>query len=97
LADVQFLYLDNDLKVSPRQLMSVAENKGLAKRQIAEVLAFFDLQPTDHPCIVLFRDLHDRDVWFVGLSDLLGQPLQQLRQSLKSWFGGVDFQRLLKV
>jgi hypothetical protein len=97
LADVQFLDLGDHSRVSPRQLMSVAENKGLAKRQVAAVLNFFELQSTDHPCIVLFRDLHDHDFWFVGLSDLLGLPVAQLRQALKSWFGGTEFRQLLRV
>lgn len=64
--------------------------------EIAKVLHRFNLQPTDHPALILFRDIKDRVIWHVGLRDLVGTPESDLRASLQTWFSGLEFKRLLK-
>jgi hypothetical protein len=66
-------------------------------KEIQTILYRFNLKNTDHPCMVFFQDLSDKNVWFVDLSDLLDVPKTQLRAAIKEWFGGSEFQTLLKA
>ena len=53
-----------------RDVFAPCLNQFQHSAEIAKVLHRFGLGPTEHPCLVLFRDLRDRDVWFVDLRDL---------------------------
>jgi hypothetical protein len=64
--------------------------------EIGKVLHRFNLNPTQHPCLVLFRDIRDAKVWFIDLSDIVGQPITELRATLKDWFGGPAFREILE-
>lgn len=97
LMDVPVLHIGDDQPLSPRQMLPSAENRGLAKQQVASVLSYFGLAPTTHPCLILFRDLHDQKFWLVELDDILGLDIPRLRLALKQWFASDFFTRLLKV
>jgi hypothetical protein len=71
-------------------------NEFLHGREIANVLRWFDLRETQHPCMILFKDLYDESVWYVDLSDLVDIPPRDLRQSLKQWFAGPSFGHMLR-
>lgn len=96
LVGEKFIHVSGHRKLSPDELLSHTPNKGLAKQQVAAVLDHFDLPPTSHPCLVLFRDLHDWNVWVVSLEDLLNLEIPELRSNLRNWFAGRDFKQLLE-
>jgi hypothetical protein len=79
-----------------RDVFAPCLNQFQHSAEIAKILHRFGLGPTEHPCLVLFCDLRDRDVWFVDLRDLRGLGEQDLGQSLQSWFGGRDFARIME-
>jgi hypothetical protein len=64
-------------------------------REVTKILRRFDLAPTDHPCLILFRDLREPRAWVIDLRDLLGREVSTLRRGLREWFGGREFQQIL--
>lgn len=64
--------------------------------EIEKILYRFNLRPTDHPSLILFKDLKDRSVWHVDMSDLVDLPERDLRNALHKWFAGPDFRNLLR-
>jgi hypothetical protein len=64
--------------------------------EIGKILRRFGLRPTDHPCLVLFRDITDREVWFVDLRDMRGESVAELGEQFQSWFGGPEFDQIMK-
>jgi len=97
LMDLPVLHVGDGQTLTPRQLLPSAQNRGLAKQQVADVLNYFGLASTAHPCLILFRDIHDPKFWLVELEDMLGLDILRLRLALKQWFAGADFKRLLRV
>jgi hypothetical protein len=79
-----------------REVFAPCLNQFQHSAEIAKILHRFGLGPTEHPCLVLFRDLTDREIWFVDLRDLRGLGQTDLGQSLQQWFGGRDFGRILE-
>ena len=79
-----------------RDVFAPCLNQFQHSAEIAKILHRFGLGPTEHPCLVLFRDLRDQDVWFVDLRDLRGLPERELGESLQSWFGGREFARIME-
>ena len=79
-----------------RDVFAPCLNQFQHSAEIAKILHRFGLGPTEHPCLVLFRDLRDRDVWFVDLRDLRGLREPDLAKSLQNWFGGRDFARMME-
>lgn len=80
-----------------REVFAPCLNQYLHTREIAQILHWFGLNPTEHPCMVLFKDLYrDRSVWYVDLRDTLNVPKYKLRISLQQWFDGSQFKKLLK-
>ncbi|SRR6266704_1671202 len=63
--------------------------------EIEKILHRFNLNPTDHPSLILFKDLKDRRIWHVDLSDLVDLPERDLRTALHRWFAGSDFRSLM--
>jgi len=85
-----------DVKKTMREVFAPPINEYLHGDEIARILSYFELEPTQHPCLVLFKNLNDTSFWYVGMGDMVNMPLQDLRTSLKSWFAGSDFKGLLK-
>ncbi len=79
-----------------RDVFAPCLNQFQHSAEIAKILHRFGLGPTEHPCLVMFRDLRDRDVWFVDLRDLRGLREADLAKSLQNWFGGRDFARMME-
>lgn len=79
-----------------RDVFAPCLNQFQHSSEIARILHRFGLEPTEHPCLVLFRDLRSRDVWFVDLRDLRGLSELDLGKSLQSWFGGRHFARIME-
>ncbi|MBV8521150.1 MAG: hypothetical protein JOY71_03290 [Acetobacteraceae bacterium] len=65
------------------------------RKEVERVLEKFCCAPTQHPCLILFKSLRQRDYWYVGLQDMLGKPIATLRTALRTWFGGKVFKRIL--
>ncbi|MCC7540566.1 MAG: hypothetical protein IT379_30395 [Deltaproteobacteria bacterium] len=63
--------------------------------EVERVLERFGCRSTDHPCLILFRSLRHQSFWFVGLDDMLGHTIEQMRNGLREWFRGPDFKRVL--
>jgi hypothetical protein len=78
-----------------RDVFAPCLNQFQHSAETAKVLYRFGLGPTEHPCLVMFRDLRDQDVWFVDLRDLRGVPARDLGKSLQDWFGGGEFARIM--
>ncbi|UIJ85280.1 hypothetical protein LZK77_16315 [Rhizobium leguminosarum] len=97
LENEPFIRVDGGRRVSPRDLVSNNQNMGLAKQQVAQVLYHFGLQPTDHPCMVMFRDLYDTNVWIIPLEELVGKEILILRKELQEFFSSGEFERLLEA
>jgi len=95
-ADAAVLDIGEGTPVSFKEILPLPGNRGLAKQHVASILSFFEIDPTKHPSIILFRDLQDRDVWLVELDDFLGLDPLALRRAFKSWFSSDDFKKLLK-
>ncbi len=85
-----------DVTKTMLEVLAPPINEYLHGDEIARILSYFELAPTQHPCLVLFKDLKDTRVWYVGMGDMVNMPVPDLRKSLKNWFGGSDFKRLLK-
>lgn len=83
-------------KLTLRDVFAPCLNQFQHSAEIAKILHRFGLGPTEHPCLVLFRDLKDRDIWFVDLRDLRGLPERDLGESLQRWFGGRDFAQIME-
>lgn len=64
--------------------------------EIEKILHRFNLRPTDHPSLILFKELKDRSIWHVDMSDLVDIPERDLRNALHRWFAGTDFRKLLR-
>jgi hypothetical protein len=79
-----------------RDVFAPCLNQFQHSAEIAKILRRFGLGPTEHPCLVLFRDLKDREFWFVDLRDLCRLPEPDLAESLKRWLGGPDFGRMME-
>jgi hypothetical protein len=79
-----------------REVFAPCLNQFQHSKEIAKVLHRFNLQPTDHPSLILFRDISDREVWHIDLRDLVDIPQRDLRAALQTWFSGNDFKQLLK-
>jgi hypothetical protein len=83
-------------KYSVTEVFSPCLNQFQHTMEIQKVLYRFNLKPTDHPCLIFFKDLQDTRAWFVGLGDLLNLPKVELRAALKEWFAGPEFRELMK-
>ena len=70
-------------------------NQFAHRAEVEKVLGKFCCTPTEHPCLILFKSLRQRKFWFVGMQDLLGQPLPRLRSAMRDWFDGKHFKRIL--
>ena len=70
-----------------RDVFAPCLNRYQRSEEIAKILRRFNAGPTEHPCLILFKDLKDRRIWFVDLRDLVGVPERQLARSLQEWFG----------
>jgi hypothetical protein len=79
-----------------RDVFAPCLNQFQHSAEIAKILRRFGLGPTEHPCLVLFRDIKDRDIWFVDLRDLRGLPERELGESLQRWFGGSEFAEMME-
>jgi hypothetical protein len=79
-----------------RNVFAPCLNQFQHSAEIAKILYRFGLEPTEHPCLILFRDLKDRDIWFVDLRDLCRLPESDLAESLKRWFGDGEFKRMME-
>ena len=80
-----------------RELFAPCLNQFQHSAEIAKILHQFNLHPTDHPGLILFRELTDRKVWHVNMCDLVDLPVRDLRQALHRWFAGPEFPKLLKA
>jgi len=86
----------NGSKKTLKDIFAPCLNQFQHSAEIAKILHRFNLNPTDHPCLILFKDLKDSMVWHVDLSDLVNTPERDLRTALHQWFAGRDFKSLLK-
>lgn len=64
--------------------------------EIGRILDRFGLRETDHPCIILFKDMRDRQVWHVDCKEMLGQRPIKLAVALKQWFHSGDIGRIME-
>jgi hypothetical protein len=79
-----------------REVFAPCLNHFQHSHEIAKVLHRFNLNPTDHPALILFKDIRDREVWHIDLKDLVNIPERQLRTALQRWFAEREFKQLLK-
>ena len=86
----------NGSKKTLRDIFAPCLNQFQHSAEIGKILHRFNLNPTDHPCLILFKDLKDSKVWYVDMTDLVDTPERVLRQALHDWFAGREFQNLLK-
>jgi len=94
--DVAVLQTREGLKTF-REVFAPCLNQFLHTSEIAKILQWFGLKPTEHPCMVLFKDLYrDKSIWYVDLRDTLNVPKYKLRTSLLQWFDGPHFKKLMK-
>ena len=63
--------------------------------EMEKILHRFNLGPTDHPSLILFKDLKDRRILYVDMSDLVDLAERDLRTALHRWFAGSEFRKLL--
>jgi hypothetical protein len=81
---------------SMQEVFAPALDEFQHRDEIGSILEKFGLGPTDHPCLIFFRDLGDNTAWRVRLRDLVGVSVQELRKALQTWFDGPEFGKLLK-
>lgn len=79
-----------------RDIFAPSLNDLLHNNEIAKILERFNLPPTGHPGLILFRDLEDSEIWHIDMSDLVDLPEKKLRQAMRAWFAGKQFSKLLK-
>jgi hypothetical protein len=63
---------------------------------IQRVLAMFKLPPTQHPHLILFRDLRSAQFWHASLESLVNVPEGELRKALQKFFERADFAKLVR-
>lgn len=85
-----------DSKRTLRDVLSPPINEFLHGDEIGKILKYFQLGPTQHPCMVLFKTMRDSSVWYVDMSDMLGISIEELRSALKTWFAGKNFREMLE-
>jgi hypothetical protein len=93
--DIPILQVGN-VRKTLREVFAPCLNSYLYGQEIARILSYFDLKATQHPSMILFKELDDKWVWYVDMNDLTNIPQADLRAALQRWFGGNDFTRLLK-
>jgi len=91
----QVLEIGTELKTI-REVFAPRLNRFRHQQEVSKILHRFDLSPTAHPCLILFRDLKDREVTVIDFHDLVDIPVAELRKGLKDWFGGDEFEQLIK-
>lgn len=79
-----------------KEVFAPSMNQFQHGHEIGKILNRFNLSPTDHPSLILFKDLYDTSVWHVDLKDLVGISERDLRTSLQRWFSGPDFKQLIE-
>jgi hypothetical protein len=82
-------------RYSIAEFFSPCLNEFQHANEIQKALFRFNLSPTDHPCLIFFKDLNDTSIWFVDLNDLLNLRQGELRTAFKKWFAGAEFRALL--
>jgi hypothetical protein len=65
------------------------------RAEVERVLSQFCCNPTEHPCLILFRSLRETSFWFVDLQDMLDCAIHDVRSALRTWFDGRHFKRIL--
>ena len=79
-----------------KEVFAPSMNQFQHGHEISKILHRFNLSPTDHPSLILFKDLYDTSVWHVDLKSLVGIPERDLRASLQRWFSSADFKLLIE-
>jgi hypothetical protein len=72
-------------------IFSPCKDQYLQMHELQTFLYRFNRPPTNHPCIIFFKDYLDSGGWFIDLGDLLNLPKKKLRESLKEWFSSPPF------
>jgi len=83
----------DDQPVSLRHLLEPDYSSLYDRAEIWNVVRHFGLKPQEIPCILFFKDLDEGDIDVVYLRDL--RSARQATLSLRDFFGGVDFVRML--
>jgi len=83
-------------KKSLREIFAPCLDKFLHRIEIEKILHRFNINHTEHPCMVLFKNYRDRSIWYVDCRDMLNVRPYQLRKSLQQWFDGPYFKKLMK-
>ncbi len=81
---------------SLKELFSPCLDRFIAGDEISRILRGFSLRETQHPCLILFKDLRDHLIWYIDMSDLVGLPIIELRKELQIWFDRGEFRRILE-
>jgi hypothetical protein len=83
----------DDQPVSLRHLIEPDYASLYDRTEIWNVVRHFGLKPQEIPCIVFFRDIDQGEIDVVCLRDI--RSARQATLSLRDFFGGGDFERLL--
>jgi hypothetical protein len=84
-----------DSRRTLREIFAPCLNQFQHSAEIQKILHRFNVRPTDHPSLILFKDLKDRRVWHVDMNDLFDLRERDLRKTLQRWFAGPEFRNLL--
>ena len=79
-----------------REVFAPCLNEFHHSDEIAKILRRFGLRPTEHPCLSLFKDIQDREIWFVDLRDMRGLQPRELGEAFQKWFEGPEFGDLME-
>jgi hypothetical protein len=94
IAHIPLVEIDGTQKSLSEFLMPTTHNL-LLREEITNILKKFSLIETQHPCLILFKDLNDKSFWYIDFESLVGLPIQDLRKEFKEWFGTGEFRRIL--
>ena len=94
IADQPILEIDGEKRLI-RQFDPPLNSYFLAD-EIRLILRYFNCEPTEHPCLIMFKSLDDECCLYVDLRRWLDWEVRALQAAFKAYFGSRDFKRVVQ-